>query len=136
MRQPTSLKNNSGFTLVELLVAMIIIAVGMFGVLQTINVSLQHNLQNEVRNEAVRIGQKYMADLRAKTFDAYSTPYTTFTENGKVRGVSKPYTVERTSQVLATDGTQPSTRQLMVTVRWSFKNSNYVNEVVTVVARP
>lgn len=136
MRQQTLLRNNDGFTLVELMAALVIVAVGMFGVLQMINVTLQHNLQNEVRNEGVRIGEKYMTDLRGKTFGVYSSPYTTFVENGKIRGGVKPYTVERSSQVLASDGGVPSSYQLMVTVRWSLRNANYQNEVVTVKVRP
>lgn len=137
MPQPALLKNNGGFTLVELMVAMIIVSVGMFGVLQSINVSLQYNLKNELRNEGVRIGEKYMTDLRGKPFDKISTPsYTPFSETGKVRGGSKQFVIERSSQVLAYVDTQPSSKQLTVTVKWAYRNVTTLNRVITVVAKP
>ncbi|MBJ6749611.1 prepilin-type N-terminal cleavage/methylation domain-containing protein [Geomonas anaerohicana] len=136
MSQPVSIRNNDGFTLVEVLVAVVILAVGMFGVLQSINVSLQYNLKNELRNEGNRIGEKYMADLRGKTFDKLSTAYTTFNEAGKIRSGTKNYTVERATQILAYDGLQPSTKQVTVIVKWSYRNMTTMNRVVSVVARP
>ncbi|WP_224981724.1 type IV pilus modification PilV family protein [Geomonas agri] len=137
MPQPALIRNNDGFTLVELMVAVIIVAVGMFGVLQSINMSLQYNLKNELRNEGIRVGEKYMADLRGKTFDLLSTPgYTSFVEVGKVRGGAKNYVVERAVQNLAYNGLQPSTKQLTITVKWSYRNMTTVNRVVSVVARP
>ncbi|GFO63910.1 prepilin-type N-terminal cleavage/methylation domain-containing protein [Geomonas paludis] len=136
MSQPTLIRDNSGFTLVEVLVAVVILAVGMFGVLQSINVSLQYNLKNELRNEGVRVGEKYMADLRGKTFDKLSTSYAPFNEQGKIRSGTKTFVVERASQVLAYDGTQPSTKQLTVTVKWSYRNMSTLNRVVSVVAKP
>lgn len=136
MPQPALLKNNKGFTLVELMVALIIVAVGMFGVLQSINVSLQYNLKNELRNEGIRVGEKYMADLRGKPFDKLSTSYTPFSEIGKIRGGNKNFVVERTSQPLGYEGPQPSTMQLTVTVKWAYRNMTTLNRVVSVVARP
>lgn len=136
MPQPALLKNNGGFTLVELMVAMIIVSVGMFGVLQSINVSLQYNLKNELRNEGVRIGEKYMTELRGTTFDTISPSYTPVTETGKVRGGSKDFVVERSSQVLAYVDTQPSAKQLTVTVKWAYRNVTTLNRVITVVAKP
>lgn len=135
MSQATLPRTNNGFTLVELLVAMVIIAVGMFGVLESINVTLQHNLKNELRNEGVRLGEKYMTDLRGRPFDKLSTSYTPFNEAVSVRGVSKNFKVERSMQILNYDGTAPSTKQLNVQVKWAYRNITSVNRVDSVVAK-
>jgi len=136
--QRTSIRNNDGgFTLVELLVAMVIMTVGMFGVLETINVSLQHNLKNELRNEGVKVGEQYMTDLRGKTFSKFSTAYAPYVMTKNVRGVNKQYVVDRKTQVLAQDAiTGPTSVQLTVTVKWAFRNVTSQNRVVSVVAKP
>ena len=137
MSQIKSIRNNSGFTLVEVMMAMLIAVIGMFGVLETISVTLQHNLKNELRNEGVKVGEKYMTELRGKNFGRYSVAYTTFTAKRKVRGASKDYTVERTTQTLASDETgSPTSMRLQVVVRWAFRNTSSQNRVVSVVAKP
>lgn len=136
MLQQALIRNNKGFTLVELLVALVIVAVGMFGVLESINVTLQHNLKNELRNEGVRLGEKYMTDLRGRPFDKLSTSYTPFNEAVRVRGASKNFRVERSMQILNYDGTQPSTKQLTVQVKWAYRNLTSLNQVNSVVAKP
>lgn len=130
------MKNNDGFTLVELMVAMIIMAVGMLGVLETINVSLQHNLKNELRNEGLKVGERYMADLRGKAFTSYSDAYTPMVVSSRFRRVSKPFVVERSTLVMANDATGATSRQLTVSVKWAYRNVTSVNRVVSVVARP
>lgn len=137
MPQAALIRNNDGFTLIELMVAIIIVAVGMFGVLETVNVTLQHNLKNELRNEAVKVGEQYMAEFRGMNFASIADSYPNTNVDRKVRGVSKQYVVERSSQVLARDGSlQPTTRQVTVVVKWAFRNLTSQNRVVSVVAQP
>lgn len=137
MPQAALIRNNGGFTLIELMVAVIIVAVGMFGVLETVNVTLQHNLKNELRNEAIKVGEQYMAEFRGTNFASITDSYPSTNIDRKVRGVSKQYVVERSSQVLARDGAlRPTTRQVTVVVKWAFRNLTSQNRVVSVVAQP
>lgn len=135
MSQPF-LKSEGGFTLVEVMVAIMIMMVGMFGLLETLNASIQHNLKNQYRDEAVRIGARYMTELRGKRYAAYSSVYATKSIPTAFKGAAKNFTVERSTQPLATDSDGPTSQQLMVTVKWAFRNRTSVNRVVTVVGRP
>jgi type IV pilus assembly protein PilV len=138
--QVSSIKNNSGFTLIEVMVAIVIMMVGMLGVLEAISVSMQHNLKNQLRGEGLRVGERYMAELRGKAFGAYSVSplhgYAPTTYNSQIRGVAKTYRVERTVQTLGEDALGPTSVQLTVTVKWSFRNQSSLNQVVSVVGRP
>jgi type IV pilus assembly protein PilV len=139
--QVSSSKNNSGFTLIEVMVAIVIMMVGMLGVLEAISVSTQHNLKNQLRGEGLRVGERYMAELRGKSFDAYSVSpsrsYATTTYNSQIRGIAKTYRIERVAQKLGEDASgNPTSVQLTVTVKWSFRNQSSVNQVVSVVGRP
>jgi len=129
--QPTSIKNNCGFTLIEVMVAIVIMAVGMLGVLETINVSLQHNLKNELRNEAIRIGERYMAEFRGSDFDNLTDAYTDVSVQSKIRSADKMFTVER-----STEGLSANARRVTVVVKWTYRNQEYQNRLVSVVARP
>lgn len=141
MSQPTSIRNSSGFTLVEVMVAILIMMVGMIGLLEMINVSLQHNLKNQLRDEAVQVGERYMAELRGTPFDDISLSYQTIQVPSKLRGSTREYSVARISQVLARQdpanaASSPTSLQLTVTVSWDYRNATLTNRVVSVVARP
>lgn len=141
MPQTASRKNSGGFTLVEVMVAILIMMVGMIGLLEMINVSLQHNLKNQLRDEAVQVGERYMAELRGTPFDAIAASYAAVTVPSKLRGATKSYSVERLSQVLAREdasnaASSPTSLQLTVTVSWDYRNTTLVNRVVSVVTRP
>lgn len=137
MFQLTSMRNSGGFTLVEVMVAVLIMMVGLLGLLETINVSLQHNLRNNLRDEAVTVGERYMTSLRGKAFTNLSaTPYPVVDAPSKIRGGSKNYRIERTWQDIASDDSGPTSRRLVVVVKWAFRNATSVNTVVSVVTRP
>ena len=60
MQQQTSaMRNNKrGFTLVEMMIAMVIIMVGLLGLVQAVLLSIDSNMKNLFRDEAVRISQQ------------------------------------------------------------------------------
>jgi Tfp pilus assembly protein PilV len=56
-------------SLVEVMIALVVILVLMLGLVQTAIVSIDSNLRNVFRDEAVRIGEQTIGDLRNYPFD-------------------------------------------------------------------
>jgi type IV pilus assembly protein PilV len=56
--------NSKGFTLIELMIAVIILTIGMIGLLDVMTRYTQINLDNVMRNEAMRISEARMEQLR------------------------------------------------------------------------
>jgi prepilin-type N-terminal cleavage/methylation domain-containing protein len=65
--------SNKGFTLVEVLVAVVILTIGLFGLMEAVVFSLNHNLNNQLRQEAASVADDVMVLEKAKPFDAIST---------------------------------------------------------------
>jgi type IV pilus assembly protein PilV len=127
---------NKGFTLIEVMMAMLILIVGMLGLLQSINLALETNLRNQLREEAVYVGERSMNELRGKGFDNISSvdspalfTYKTYSVASKIRGTSRKYGVSRSTLTLAKDGLQPVTKQLNILVTWTYKGIAYENRV-------
>jgi len=121
-----------GFTLIEVLVAVVIMAVGLLGMLQAVNVAMEHNLRNQLRDEAVRVGENTMHELRRLPFDNISST-STITVTRNMRGFSKPFLVER---LYSPDPSVPSDwRQIQLSVKWTYRNVTSVHRVVTVKSR-
>lgn len=132
--QVISNKNSSGFTLIEVMMAILILMVGMLGLLQAINLTLEVNLRNQLREEAVNVGQRVMSELRNNTFDNLSTNYALYKVPSNIRGTARTYDVTRTSTVISTQNSLPVTKQLMVLVQWTYKGVTYENRVITPVS--
>lgn len=110
-----------GFTLVEVMVAMMISLVGLLGLLAAVNVANEQNLRNATRNEAMQIAEDYMNQLRVNPYTniSTSTGYSPQQAQSRLRGVSTKYTVLRTASVLTPTGTSVL---LTVNVQWTYKN--------------
>jgi type IV pilus assembly protein PilV len=121
-------QNSRGFTLIEVVVAMLITLVGLMGLLQSVNIATEYNLKNELRDEAVMIGEEQLKTLMVMPFDAVKMH--NFSASVKVptrlRGADKKYIVTRSADVVG------DSAEITVRVGWSYKNISSHHSVQTI----
>lgn len=123
------INKSDGFSLVEFLVAIVILMVGLLGLLQVINVAVDQNLGNVFRNEAVMVVDEMMMKKREKSFASLSTGTKNSTVNRSVRGIDKLYSV--TEQV---DAITSNSKQISIDARWTKKGASYNHSATSVVS--
>ena len=123
--------NDQGFTLVELLVAVVILMVGLLGLLQGVNVAIMENLKNELRNKALSIAEAELAIIKNRSFDSISTNTKSSVTTAQIRSVSKQFNV--VDQVTAT-GT--NTKNIQVGVSWTHKGVTFEQTISTLLSNP
>ena len=131
--------DESGFSLVEFLVAMVILSVGILGLLQAVNIAISHNMTNQLRLDATLLADAELSRELSKGgtstgFDAISTPTSPHVSNYPVRrqvmSGFRSYSVTRTNTVI-TD----NTKQIAVQVRWRYKGAPYTHEASSLISR-
>ncbi len=129
-----SLINNNGFTLVELMIAIIITVVGLLGLFTALDLATRENVKNQMREMAMRSAEERMVSFKAMSFDMISTcvvcsgqryQYASEAYPIKMRGMNKSFTVIR-STVVSTDN---STVDLGVCARWKYGNYSTSYEI-------
>jgi type IV pilus assembly protein PilV len=123
--QITSPSDSFGFTLVEMMMAMLVMTVGLLGLLQSINVAYEHNLRNKLREEALLVGEEQMNVLRRSSLPSGTRFQNVTTVVREISGSDKKFSVIRESQPMS------STQRLKVTVVWSFKNVSTAHTIYT-----
>lgn len=103
---------------------MAIVLIGILGLLQVTGIAAAKNMNNQLRDEAVLVGEEQMADLFRRpeatipAFDVVSTA-------SRLRGSQKKYIVTRSTAKIAGS----SSYQFVVNVGWSYKNVSSHHEV-------
>jgi type IV pilus assembly protein PilV len=64
-----------GFTLIEFLVALVILMVGLLGLLEAVSVGIRQNMGNKIRNDAILLADQVMATQRVRSFADISTSH-------------------------------------------------------------
>jgi len=124
--------NESGFTLVELLVAMVIMLVGLLGLLESVNIAMEHNLKNQMRGEVVQVAEEAMNDMRSRPFDDVAAA--TMVIPSRLRNINRSYTVRRSIEYNNSAPTVVS-RKYVVNVKWVYKNTSTTYSVASVRSR-
>lgn len=63
-------KSDKGFTLIEMMIALLILAISLLGFFAAITASIDSNLRNEIRNTGVGLTTQVVETLIAQDFDA------------------------------------------------------------------
>ena len=89
-------QKNRGFTLVEVLVAIVILFISMMAVLHALGLSVEHNMKNIIMDEAVRLSEQKMNELRNTSITtlASSNPSTEVPISRNFRNITIDYNRE------------------------------------------
>jgi type IV pilus assembly protein PilV len=124
--------NNKGFTLVEFLVAIVILMIGMLGLLQAVNVAINSNMQTQFRNEALVVADRAMAHELAKGFNSVSTTTKSEIIQRNVAGAFKNYSVTRNP---TGSNNFENSKEIRFRVSWSYKGTRYDHDAGGVISR-
>jgi MSHA pilin protein MshD len=58
-----------GFTFIELVISMVIIAIGVAGILKVMEVTTRHSADPMIQHQAVAIAEAYLEEILTKDFD-------------------------------------------------------------------
>lgn len=126
--------NQSGFTLIEFCVAVLIMMIGLLGLLQGVITATGHNLTNILRNEAVAVADERMVNAKSTVVDtaSFNALSNITTQVGtQIRSGTKSYAVMRNVSTSSTNS-----KRVMVTVSWQYKGKAYQHSISSFVVDP
>jgi len=124
---------NNAFTLVEVLVSMVIMAIIFLALLQSITIYMRENLANSIRDEAVKIAQECAESLRNLekcTSSSSSNTTITGTISRNFRSFTQDFIITYSNPDKFSSGTNNAT----ITVSYEYpKGKNHIYQLQTVV---
>ena len=122
----------TGFTLIEILIALTILGIGLISVLAYLPIALEASKKAADMTTAALIAQKYIEEIKSASInditfaDAYDTSGV-FAADSDYAGFSCMIAVSN-------PGTS-DTKDLSITVRWSFKGKDYIETFRTMIVK-
>ncbi|SPQ00575.1 putative Type IV pilus minor pilin PilV [Candidatus Sulfobium mesophilum] len=123
-----------GFSLVEVMLALVILLFVSLALMQVALVTIDSNMTNTLRDEAVSIAEQRMTDLRSVAWsDAFLVVNNPAGADEAVirrdfRLFSLDFTPHRTITALAGD-----VKQIDVRISWTWKNQTYTHTITSIV---
>jgi type IV pilus assembly protein PilV len=128
--------NNKGMSLLEVMIAIVFLMVVSLALVQTSLLGFQENLRNSLREEAVRIADQRIGELRSRTYtQTFIDPLlnagaTTVTVARNLRSFQKDYSVTTTITDLSTDN-----KQITAKVDWTYKGSTFSHSTTVILGK-
>jgi prepilin-type N-terminal cleavage/methylation domain-containing protein len=125
--------NRKGLTLVEVMIALVVLLLVSLALMQTALVSIDANMTNILRDEAVGIAEMRMNEARNTPFDSLASDITDIPITRNIRNITGgfSYITRMTVANLNTDN-----RQVDIQVGWTWKGENYNHRITSIVRRP
>jgi len=132
----TVLNDKKGLTLVEVVIALLVLLIVFLGLMQTALFSIDANMINVLRDEAVSMAEERMSEARNIPFDSLSAGTTDVSPPPRsLRNIPNyAYSVMRTVSSAGTDA-----MRVDITVTWEWKEKTganaYTHTISTIVRR-
>lgn len=124
-----ALKTEEGFSLIEALVAMLILSVILLGALQGLMVSYRTSSTNTLRNEAISMAEETANALRNTPYANLVDGTTTNIVSRQVANASVPFTV---TQIVA-DSVASVAKSVQITVTWPYQGQTITHTTTIIV---
>jgi type IV pilus assembly protein PilV len=119
-------------TLIEIMIALVILLISSLALMKTAALGISMNVQNALRDEAVNIAEMEMNDLRSRPFDNITSAATT-TVSRNFRAFAVDYAV--TPTITDINASSQQSKQITVSVAWSYRNKNYKHDITTLLRK-
>lgn len=137
------LHNKKGMTLIEMLIGILLISIVGLALMQMTLLSISTNVQNATRDEAVRVAEERMEQLRQLRFNdtvidgglsatGGGLPIPDGTVARTIRNTTQTYTRTR---AISDIGAGPGAKQITITVSWDYKGRTYTHGITTILKR-
>lgn len=113
-----------GFTLIEIVISMAILAIGLVGILSLFPVGFDSARRSINLTQASLYAQEKFAEIKKDGFPAVETTSGTFTDTN--------YTW---TEVVTDDTPADYLRKVVLTIKWNYKNKEHSQVFTTYVAR-
>lgn len=137
-----ALTNKKGMTLVEIMVAMVISLIIFLALMQTSLIGIDQSMRNSLRDEAGRIAELRMSELKNLPFDNTALDDTnavvgtgTSTVEAVVTRTIRNFNVTFTPTRIV-DTVNTDTKEISVSVAWTWKGQPLTHSVTSVLKRP
>jgi hypothetical protein len=114
------------------MVAMIITLVCLLGLLKSVGIITETNVRNQMRDEAVQVGEKALNNLMATGNDVADSSipqFLNYSVQSNLRGVNKYYVITASRTTIAGPAGSSNSKQVIVRVRWMYKNISTVHMI-------
>lgn len=130
--------NKKGLTLVEVLIAFVVLLLVSLAMMQTALVGIDANMINILRDEAVSVAEMRMNQARNMSFDSLISEGADVPVTKNIRNITGGFTY---NTKIAVNNLNVDNRQVTITVTWDWKEKTVVNgnpythSVTTIVRR-
>ncbi len=118
MLLPAKNSKPRGFTLIEVMMAMLIMTVGLMALLQTLGYAISYNFSNKLKNDAVMVADRAMMHERVNPF-ANITSVNTVDRVPFALGFVNYSVFEKVTKIGSSD--PPTSKNVLYTVTWRDK---------------
>lgn len=128
LRKSRRFLSQVGFTLIEVMVSIVILMVGMLGMFQSINLAMDKNIENQLRQKAIAVAEQQLDSLKGRTFSNITGNTSTFVKVAS-GSVFKNISVQRQIDDLAVANSR--TKQVSMRVWWNYRGKPYEHQTAT-----
>lgn len=128
--EQTVLINKKGMTLVEIMLALVILLIASLALMKTAMLGISMNVQNTLRDEAVNVAEMEVNFLRSQSFANINSAATYTVISRNLRGFSVDYRVTPTPVDITTDS-----KQINISVAWDYRGQTYTHGITTILRK-